>query len=409
MIVNESIGEQMVRVSPSVSDLPKTWSWRRLNDLCEGIYDCPHSTPKLTATGPYVARTQDVLTGVFLTVSAAHVSDDTYYERTKRAVPKRGDLLYSREGTYFGNAAEVPSRIRVCLGQRMVLIRPDEAAIDFRFLRYWLNSPVMGAYINGFRDGSVAERLNLPTIRSLPVLIPPLPEQREIASVLGALDDKIALNERVAVTAHELGQAHSRLAHEGGKAMRLAEVAQITMGSSPPGESYNEDSIGLPFYQGTRDFGDRFPGRRVWCTSPVRTADPGSCLLSVRAPVGRINIARELCCIGRGVAAVQSAQGTPAVLYYELVASSDAWVPYESEGTVFGAINKKQLENVEILALDPESAGDLEGVLAPLGQRVASSFDENRKLAELRDTLLPKLMSGEIRVGDAEKAAEDVT
>ena len=79
----------------------------------------------------------------------------------------------------------------------MVLIRPDKATVDFRFLRYWLNSPVMGAYIHGFRDGSVAERLNLPTIRSLPVLIPPLPEQRKIASVLGALDDKIAVNEEV--------------------------------------------------------------------------------------------------------------------------------------------------------------------------------------------------------------------
>ena len=148
--------------------------------------------------------TQDVLTGVFLTNSAAHVSEDAYYERTKRAVPRLGDLLYSREGTYYGIAAEVPARVRVCLGQRLVLIRPDKAALDFRFLRYWLNSPVMGAYINGFRDGSVAERLNLPTIRSLPILIPPIEEQRVIAGALGAFDDKIAVNDRIAETGEEL-------------------------------------------------------------------------------------------------------------------------------------------------------------------------------------------------------------
>lgn len=165
----------------------------------------------------------------------------------------------------------------------------------------------------------------------------------------------------------------------------------------------------MPFYQGTRDFGDRFPGQRVWCTSPVRTAPKGSCLLSVRAPVGRVNVARELCCIGRGVAAVRSTQGTPSVLFHQLAAASDVWLPFESEGTVFGAINKQQLAEIELPAVDAESARALEEVLRPLDQRVASVYDENRVLAELRDTLLPRLMSGEIRVRDAEKVVEDVT
>ncbi len=166
MTVSASAGDAMLRVSEKLRDFPENWSWGRLEDLCKGIYDCPHSTPRIITTGPYVVRTQDILTGVFLIDSAAHVSEETYRERTMRAVPGRGDLLYSREGTYFGIAAEVPSGVRVCLGQRMVLIRPDEEVMDFRFLRYWLNSPVMAAYIHGFRDGSVAERLNLPTIRS---------------------------------------------------------------------------------------------------------------------------------------------------------------------------------------------------------------------------------------------------
>src|SRR5205085_11025506 len=104
---------------------------------------------------------------------AAHVSEDTYKERIARAEPRRGDLLFSREGTYFGIAAEVPSNTRICLGQRMVLIRPDAEWLDFRYLRYWLNSPIMVAHIQSSRDGTVAERLNMPTIRGLPALIPP--------------------------------------------------------------------------------------------------------------------------------------------------------------------------------------------------------------------------------------------
>src|SRR6266542_2170178 len=145
--------------------------------------------------------------GVFRTDEAGHVSVETYRERVTRAEPKYGDLLYSREGTYFGIAAEVPRGIQVCLGQRMVLLRPHANDVNFRFLRYWLNSPLMAMYAHGFRDGTVAERLNLPTIRALPVLVPPLPEQLAIANILGTLDDKIELNRQMNETLEAIARA----------------------------------------------------------------------------------------------------------------------------------------------------------------------------------------------------------
>src|SRR2546425_636159 len=134
--------------TPSLASvLPREWSWQRLDMCCEGIYDCPHSTPQLTNCGPFVVRTQDVRSGTFRIDMAAKVSEDTYRERVQRAEPQHGDLLYSREGTYFGMAAEVPPNTRVCLGQRMVLIRPAVPRIDFRFLKYWLNSPILAAHV----------------------------------------------------------------------------------------------------------------------------------------------------------------------------------------------------------------------------------------------------------------------
>ncbi|TAK20704.1 MAG: hypothetical protein EPO26_16900 [Chloroflexota bacterium] len=187
--------------------LPARWAWLRLDDACDGVFDCPHSTPGLVAAGPFVVRSQDIITGVFRTEQAARVSEETYKERTSRVVPARGDLLYSREGTYFGIAAEVPEQTRVCLGQRMVLIRPKSGVVDFRFLGRWLNSPIMASHIHGYRDGTVAERLNLPTIRALPVLVPPLPEQRAIAHILGTLDDKIELNRRMNETLEAMARA----------------------------------------------------------------------------------------------------------------------------------------------------------------------------------------------------------
>jgi type I restriction enzyme S subunit len=196
-----------LHVPAAYGEPPEGWTWSRLDNVSEGVFDCPHSTPKFTNTGPFIIRTQDIITGVFRADQAGRVSEETYAERIARVTPSRGDLLYSREGTYFGIAAEVPAKTRVCLGQRMVLIRPDKSRLNFSFLCRWLNSPIMAAHIHGYRDGTVAERLNLPTIRALPILIPPLAEQKAIASILGALDDKIELNRRMNATLEGLARA----------------------------------------------------------------------------------------------------------------------------------------------------------------------------------------------------------
>jgi type I restriction enzyme S subunit len=184
------------------------WSWHRLDDVSE-VYDCPHSTPELVedTSAPFVVRSQDMRSGTFLTVNAARVSLETYQERIRRIEPRFGDLVYSREGTYFGIAAAVPRGVKVCLGQRMVLIRPDPARVHHAFLRYWLNSPQIFSHIHGFRDGTVAERLNLPVIRGLAVAFPSLTEQVAIADVLSSLDDRIALLRETNATLEAIAQA----------------------------------------------------------------------------------------------------------------------------------------------------------------------------------------------------------
>lgn len=186
---------------------PIVRGWAALDDLCIGVFDCPHTTPELTHDGPFVVRSQDVRSGVFRMDEAGRVSEATYGERIARAEPTYGDILYSREGTYFGNAAEVPPGVRVCLGQRMVLIKPRRELANSRFLRFWLNSPILKEHILGFRDGTVAERLNMPTIRNIPVPLVPIEEQERVGEILGALDDKIELNRRMNDTLEAMAQA----------------------------------------------------------------------------------------------------------------------------------------------------------------------------------------------------------
>ncbi|MFZ1828067.1 MAG: restriction endonuclease subunit S [Candidatus Competibacteraceae bacterium] len=161
------------------------------------------------------------------------------------------------------------------------------------------------------------------------------------------------------------------------------------MGQSPPGDTYNEEGNGLPFYQGRTDFGFRFPTRRIYCTAPTRYAKPGDTLVSVRAPVGDINMANEECCIGRGVAAVRHKSGATSFTYHSMANLYPDFARFEAEGTVFGSINKDSFEKLRFVIPTDEIVAAYERQAGPLDEQI-------RTLATLRDTLLPKLLSGEL-------------
>lgn len=131
---------------------------------------------------------------------------------------------------------------------------------------------------------------------------------------------------------------------------RLAEVAEIVMGQSPPGETYNTERDGLPFFQGKAEFGAEYPVVTKWCNAPTRVAEAGDILLSVRAPVGPTNIATERCCIGRGLAAIRahSLLATPRYLHYVL-RSSEQDLARRGQGSTFGAIGKDDVAQIPIL------------------------------------------------------------
>jgi type I restriction enzyme S subunit len=159
----------------------------------------------------------------------------------------------------------------------------------------------------------------------------------------------------------------------------------------------------LPFYQGRTDFGFRFPTRRVYCTQPTRFAEPGDTLVSVRAPVGDINLASERCAVGRGVAAVRHLSGSRSFTYHALESLQPLFRNFEAEGTVFGSINKTEFEKLRIVLCGDDLLAAFERLVAPLDDMVECSEGESRTLAALRDALLPKLISGELRVQDAER------
>lgn len=171
-----------------------------------------------------------------------------------------------------------------------------------------------------------------------------------------------------------------------------------TMGQSPPGDTYNENEEGKPFFQGRRDFGWRYPENRVYCTQPNRMAKKGDTLLSVRAPVGDINKAVSDCCIGRGIAALRHKSGCEAYTYYSMMDLSRNFKSFNSEGTVFGSINQKDLKALKVVNPSNIIIEAFTHTVGIIDQHILILDNQVRVLANLRDTLLPKLMSGVILV-----------
>ena len=180
----------------------------------------------------------------------------------------------------------------------------------------------------------------------------------------------------------------------------LSDIATITMGQSPSGSSYNEESVGEVFYQGRAEFGFRFPTRRLFTTEPKRMAEPGDVLLSVRAPVGDLNVAYEKCCIGRGLGAIHSKTGDSSFMLYTMFALKPQLDVFNGEGTVFGSINRDGLSNLPVNIPSAEEIAKFEAVVRPMDNLIRTNYEEICRLQSIRDSLLPKLMSGEIDVSD---------
>ena len=311
------------------------------------------------------------------------------------------------------------------------IVRGNSKA-NTHFLKYALSI----LDISGFLTGSTMPKLTQGNMNRISLLVPPLPEQNAIAHILGTLDDKIELNRRMNQTLEEMARAifkdwfidfgptrakmegrepylpedvwdhfpdslvDSELGPipDGWEVEALGECFNLTMGQSPPGRTYNENGEGLPFFQGRTDFGFRYPDNRRFCSEPKRLAEEDDTLVSVRAPVGDINMAWEKCCIGRGVAALRHKSGSSSYTYHSAWAVQQQIQQYEHTGTVFGAINKRQFES--LLSVQPpcEATRQFESLVSPLDSHIRSNVAESRNLTYQRDTLLPKLMAGKLEL-----------
>ena len=300
----------------------------------------------------------------------------------------------------------------------IVWIDNDETKILNSFLYYfyqtkpWLTT-----------NGSTIKRIYNDNLRSIEITYPEsLQDQQKIAAVLSALDAKIELNARINAELESMAKTlydywfvqfaphksagrgmvwNEELKREiplGWEVVELSDIANITMGQSPPGESYNEDGEGMIFFQGCTDFGNRFPSVRQFTTQPTRFAKAGDILLSVRAPVGTINIAKEDCCIGRGLAALNSKDNANTYLFEVMRNLKQVFERRNVNGTTFGSITKDDLFSLKVLKPSKDILEQYQKVIQPTFEQQNTLELESQTLRELRDWLLPMLMNGQVQI-----------
>jgi type I restriction enzyme S subunit len=423
----------------------------RLADLCESIVDCPHSTPVWTDRGVLVLRNQNIRHGRLDLTEPSYTDEAHFAERTRRALPTEGDLVITREAP-MGEVCMIPPDLRCCLGQRMVLLRTNRKRAEPRYLLYALQSRAVQHEI-GVNEGtgSTVSNLRIPLLESLPIPTRPLPEQRAIAHILGTLDDKIELNRRMNETLEAMARAlfkswfvdfdpvrakaegrdpglpkpiadlfpdrlvDSELGEipEGWELAPLPEVVDVNparalrkgvvapyldMANMPTHGHSADDVVGREFGSGMRfTNGDTLVARITPCLENGKTAFVdflqdsqvgwGSTEYIVLRP--KPPLPEEYAyCLARSAEfrefAIQSMTGT----------SGRQRVPAES------------LKHFRVAA-PPRPIGEAFGrAVKPRFARASVAVRESRTLAAMRNALLPKLVSGELQVKNAERIIE---
>jgi type I restriction enzyme, S subunit len=334
---------------------------------------------------------------------------------------KKGDLLFVRGSMVPEGAGQVAMvnefKEKTVFSGFIIRFRiTDKTIVNALFLQYLLGSPEYREMFVRIASGSVHSNMTQGILGNISVGLPDISIQNKTTKILDDLDTKIQNLQNQNHTLEQMAQAifkswfvdfdgvtefeDSELGNipKEWSVGNLGDICEIIMGSSPPGKSYNEVGDGILFFQGKTDFGDFFPIPRMYCTMPKRFAEKNDVLFTVRAPVGSINVAKEKYCIGRGLASLRLKVNHGCFLYFFLKYLEGKWNEFEADGTVFGSINKDDLSEFKLVISPIELRIKFNNIIKPIYNLIWENSLNHQSLTKTRDSLLPKLMSGEIRV-----------
>lgn len=308
----------------------------------------------------------------------------------------------------------------------------------YKYIAFYLRSPLFRKLVTNNAFMTLRASFNEDIFSFLDLYLPEYKQQVCIGDLLYSIEKKIQLNKKIAFELESMAKVlydywfvqfdfpdengkpyrssgremvwNEELKREipkGWKFGKLCELADITMGQSPSGDSYNEEGIGSVFYQGCTDFGSYFPLIRKFTTNPTRFARKGDILISVRAPVGSVNIAFEDCCIGRGLAAIRNKFGCQIYIFYTLKYLNKSFNIFNNNGTTFGALTKDLLFGMDVVIPDRNVSILFGNTCKYIENKMLNIEKETRELTKLRDWLIPMLMNGQVCIRDGGEKKEN--
>lgn len=380
----------------------KSWKKVTIEECVDILGDGLHGTPKYTKDGEYAfINGNNFVDGKIFIKPDTKKVDFLEFEKYKKSLNDR-TIFVSINGT-LGRVATYNNE-KIVLGKSACYFNVKNQ-INKDFIFYVVSSNKFKRYMEIHATGTIIKNFSLKQMRNYSFLLPDIETQNKIATILKTIDSKIENNNKInnnlenqAVSIYnKLCIDNNSLKYKRGI---LSDIADITMGQSPKGSSYNENGIGTIFFQGKAEFGDRFPQVRLYTTEPKKIACINDTLISVRAPVGELNIAHTDCCIGRGLAAIRSKSKQQSFIHYTMCHLKKELDIFNANGTVFGSINKNSLNNMPIIIPPDEIIEQFEKIISPIDSIIRNNYNENCILKYIKEFLLSKLISGELDISN---------
>jgi type I restriction enzyme S subunit len=406
-----------------------TWGLVRIKEIAE-IYDGPHATPHKTEHGPWFLSISSLRDGRLVLDESARLSEEDFAKWTRRVTPRHGDVLFSYE-TRLGEAAMMPEGVRACLGRRMALLRPRDGLVNPRFLLYAYLGPEFQAEIERRAvRGATVDRISLNGLGDWPIGVPDSLTQDAIAEVLGALDDKIDLAERIARTARALAAA---VWSATSRRRSVGPVAETTLGRLvdegalyfSDGYRTKQSELGRPGVPVLR-VADVLDGRLVPSQKDCvleelrvkfahKVSQPGDVVLTTKGSIGRIAMipgsmpefvySPQLCFFRVQPGSTLDRHWLHGWFRGPEFRERAAAVQHQTDMAPY--INLVDLRGTRVTLPPPHVQRHIGELIAPLEDTAQAALYESEVLASLRGTLLPRLLLGELRVRDVEEIAEE--
>ena len=388
--------------------------FRTIRELCSVVADCPHSTPKWTANGKIVVRNNNIKHGRIDLSSPSYTDEEHFAQRIKRAKPQPGDIIITREAP-IGDVGMIPENTECCLGQRMVLLRADQSVCDNFYLLYSLQSLYVQHQISWSEGtGTTVSNLRIPHLEQIRIPYLPLEQQTKISSVLRALEEKIENNRRLNDNLQQQAQAmyHERFETvspddlpSGWRTVTLGEVATISNKSFNP---LKEPEILLEHYSIPAFDEARFPVFELSTSikSNKFIIDASCFMISKLNPTTK-RVWKPYCLTGNAVCStefiVYKAKDQSITDFLYSVIDSGSFSDFMCSH-VTGSTGSRQRTtpsdtlSYELILPSEDELAEFQSLVSPMYAQIRINAIENDRLKRLRDSLLPKLMSGEIDV-----------